>query len=281
MVAEGISPAAILQKIQLSCFISFPAFSYITWSTIVEQIYLNRTFHNATLYLRTLPKQKCAERLVFIMEYMLSKFAHELRNPLTTLYSTVQLIEFQHPEVKNFKYWSNLASDIEYMEQLIKQLSDFTKSEKLEKTSFSLHELLEQVSLSFATTVVDSNVTYTSKIDPSIHKIVGDKTKLQEVFLNLLKNAYEAALPDKSIYLEAVAKEHGILIQVRDTGCGIPSELLPTIFEPFVTYKEHGTGLGLAICDQIIKAHGGSISVESTIGVGTCISVSLPQKKLQ
>lgn len=215
------------------------------------------------------------------MEYMLSKFAHELRNPLTTLYSTVQLIEFQHPEVKNFKYWSNLASDIEYMEQLIKQLSDFTKSEKLEKTSFSLHELLEQVSLSFATTVVDSNVTYTSKIDPSIHKIVGDKTKLQEVFLNLLKNAYEAALPDKSIYLEAVAKEHGILIQVRDTGCGIPSELLPTIFEPFVTYKEHGTGLGLAICDQIIKAHGGSISVESTIGVGTCISVSLPRKELQ
>lgn len=215
------------------------------------------------------------------MEYILSKFAHELRNPLTTLYSTVQLIEFQHPEVKNFKYWSNLCSDIEYMEKLIQQLSDFSKSEKLENTIFSLQALLEQVSLAFATTLVDTDVIYTSKIDSSIHQIVGDKTKLQEVILNLLKNAYEAALPDKSIYLEAFSKENEVIIQVRDTGCGIPSELLPTIFEPFVTYKEHGTGLGLAICDQIVKAHGGSISIESTTGVGTCISVSLPLKESQ
>ena len=210
------------------------------------------------------------------MEYMLNKFAHELRNPLTTLYSTVQLIEFQHPEVKNFKYWSNLSHDIEYMEQLIKQLSDFTKSEKLEQSAFSLHDLLEQVSLSFATTIVDSDVVYTSKIDPSIHQIVGDKTKIQEVLLNLLKNAYEAALPDKTICLEAVLQESNVLIQVHDTGCGIPSELLPTIFEPFVTYKENGTGLGLAICNQIVKAHGGTLSVESTLGTGTTFSVSLP-----
>lgn len=210
------------------------------------------------------------------MEYILSKFAHELRNPLTTLYSTVQFIEFQHPEVKNFKYWSNLSNDIEYMEQLIEQLSDFSKSETLVKSTFSLHALLEQISLSFATMVVDSDVIFTSRIDSSIHQISGDKTKLQEVFLNLLKNAYEAALPDKTISLEASSNENEIIIQVRDTGCGIPSELLPTIFEPFVTYKKQGTGLGLAICDQVIKAHGGNISVESTVGVGTCFTVSLP-----
>lgn len=210
------------------------------------------------------------------MEYILSKFAHELRNPLTTLYSTVQLIEFQHPEVKNFKYWSNLSHDMEYMEELINQLSDFSKSEKLVKSIFSLHALLEQVSLSFATMIVDSDVSYTSKIDSSIHQIIGDRTKLQEVFFNLLKNAYEAALPDHSIHLEASSDENNVTIQIRDTGCGIPSELLPTIFEPFVTYKEKGTGLGLTICDQIIQAHGGSISVESTVGVGTCFLVSLP-----
>ena len=69
------------------------------------------------------------------MEYILSKFAHELRNPLTTLYSTVQFIEFQHPEVKNFKYWSNLTCDIEHMERLIGQLSDYTKSEIIENNA--------------------------------------------------------------------------------------------------------------------------------------------------
>lgn len=210
------------------------------------------------------------------MEYILSKFVHELRNPLTTLYSTVQLIEFQHPEVKNFKYWSNLSCDIEYMEQLIGQFSDFNKSEKLDTCTFSLLALLEQVALSFAATIVNSDVTFTSKIDSSIHEVVGDKTKLQEVLLNLLKNAYDAALPDKTISLEAVLKENEILIQVKDSGCGIPAELLPTIFDPFVTYKKDGTGLGLSICNQIVRAHGGNISVESTVGVGTTISVSLP-----
>ena len=162
------------------------------------------------------------------------------------------------------------------MDQLIDQLSDFSKSETLEKSSFSLHELLEQISLSFAATIVNSDVVFTSKIDPSIHQIIGDKTKLQEVFLNLLKNAYEAALPNKTIRLEASLQNNTVIIQVHDTGCGIPSELLPTIFEPYVTYKEHGTGLGLAICNQIIKAHGGSIAVNSRLGDGTTFSVSLP-----
>ena len=205
------------------------------------------------------------------MEYILGKFSHELRNPLTTVYSTVQLIEMQHPEVKEFKYWSNLAHDLEYMDRLLTELSDFSKSERL-----SLRSLLEEISLSFAVTIADCEVQYTSKISPSITQITGDKTKLQEVFLNLLKNAYEATLPDKSIYLEAFREGDNIHIIVRDTGCGISKEQLPAIFEPFVTYKKNGSGLGLAICKKIITAHGGTISVESIENAGTTFSISLP-----
>ena len=210
------------------------------------------------------------------MEYLLSKFSHELRNPLTTVYSTVQLIEMQHPEVKDFKHWSNLARDLEYMNSLLTELSDFSKSERLHKTTFSLRTLLEHVSLSFAASIADSDVEYTSKISPSINQITGDKTKLQEVFLNLLKNAFDASAPDKSIYLEAYSDDKYVYICVHDTGCGITEKQLPTIFEPFVTYKQNGSGLGLAICDKIIKAHGGFISVESTVNVGTTFLISLP-----
>ena len=210
------------------------------------------------------------------MNYMLNKFVHELRNPLTTLYSTVQFIEFQHPEVKNFKYWSNLSCDIEYMEQLLAQLSDFSKSSKLELSNFSLYALLEQICLSFATTIVDSNVTFSSKIDPAISEIIGDKIKIRQVIMNLLKNAYEAAAPDQTIFLNAILKEGEVVLSVQDTGCGIPAQHLPTIFDPFITYKEHGTGLGLAICNEIVKAHGGNISVVSMPGKGTTFSISLP-----
>ena len=211
------------------------------------------------------------------MEYLLSKFSHELRNPLTTVYSTIQLIEMQHPEVKDFKYWSNLAHDLEYMNELLTELSDFAKSETLNISTFSLRSLLEHVSLSFAAYIADSEVEYTSKISPSINQITGDKTKLQEVFLNLLKNAFDATTPNNTIYMEATSDEAFITIRVQDTGCGITEEQLPKIFEPFVTYKKNGSGLGLAICNQIIKAHGGTISVESTVNVGTTFTVSLPK----
>lgn len=210
------------------------------------------------------------------MEYILNKFAHELRNPLTTVYSTVQLIEMQHPEVKEFKYWSNLSVDLEYMNQLITELSDFSKSERLQLSTFSLRSLLEQISLSFAASIATCEVEYTSKISPSVHQITGDKTKLQEVFLNLLKNALDATKPNKSIYLEASGNTDSVTISIRDTGCGISEARLPTIFEPFVTYKKDGTGLGLAICRNIIHAHGGTISVESVVNEGTTFTVTLP-----
>ena len=210
------------------------------------------------------------------MEYILGKFSHELRNPLTSVYSTVQLIEMQHPEVKDFKYWSNLAHDLEYMNRLLTELSDFSKSERLDVSAFSFRALLEQISLSFAATIANSEVEYTSKISPSIHQIIGDKTKLQEVFLNLLKNAYDASLPNKTIYLEASCDDCYIHVRIRDTGCGISEKQLPTIFDPFVTYKQNGSGLGLAICNNIIHAHGGSISVESALNVGTTFHVRLP-----
>ena len=210
------------------------------------------------------------------MEYILSKFSHELRNPLTSVYSTVQLIETMHPEVKDFKYWSNISYDLEYMNRLLTDLSDFSKSEKLQVSTFSLRALLEQISLSFAAMIADSEVEYTAKISPSITQITGDKTKLQEVFLTLLKNAYEAALPNNTIYLEATSENDFVQILVRDTGCGITEEQFPTIFEPFVTYKKEGSGLGLAICKNIIHAHGGTISVDSSREEGTSFVVNIP-----
>lgn len=213
------------------------------------------------------------------IEFMLSKFSHEIRNPLTTLYSTVQLIETKHPEVKEIPYWSYLNSDIEYINQLLDEFSDFAKSERLTLSTIEMRPFLEHVSLSFAASIAQTEVEYISKIDPLIPQITGDKTKLQEVFWNLLKNAFEAVTNNQRISLHAFYENNRVFIDIQDTGCGISDAQLPTIFEPFVTYKKDGTGLGLAICNQIIKAHGGTISVKSEIGVGTTFRVALPTKQ--
>lgn len=209
------------------------------------------------------------------LEFLLSKFSHEIRNPLTTLYSTIQFIEIKHPEVRNFEHWSSLTHDIEFMNHLLDELSDFSKSERLSLETFDLRPVLLELTSAFSASIQSSNVQFSVKLEPYIYQITGDKTKLQEVFLNLLKNAYEASLPDKTVSIHAKQENNRLQIAISDTGCGISKEQLPTIFEPFVTYKKQGTGLGLAICDHIIKAHGGTITVESTPGVGTTFLVTL------
>ena len=210
------------------------------------------------------------------MDYIISKFSHEIRNPLTSLNSSIQLIESQHPEVRDFKYWSSINGDIRYIRNLLDDFTHFSRSEILNCTTFSLRALIEEVSLSFAVTISDSAVEYTSKIDPKLDEFYGDRTKLQEVLRNLLKNAYDAASPDKTIYLSAILKGERLILTVKDTGCGISKEQLETIFEPFVTYKKDGTGLGLAITKKIVTAHGGNISVKSTLNKGTTFEVTLP-----
>lgn len=212
------------------------------------------------------------------MDLILRKFIHELRNPLTALYSTVQLMEMRNSELKEIKYWPNLRYNIENIIQLINDFSDFTKCDTLSVEEFDAATFFQQLSLSFAAYIADSEVEYSSKINFINFKITGDKTKLQEVFWNLLKNAYEATLPKGQISLIVQNKKDRILIQITDTGCGIPSEELPRIFEPFVTFKKNGTGLGLSICRQIIESHHGVIEVISEVGLGSTFSIEIPAK---
>lgn len=121
-------------------------------------------------------------------QLVISKISHELRNPLTIIYSTLQLIESRHPEARTFDHWHELMQDVEFMSVLLDDLSRFNHAGALNFSTFSFRPFWEYISLSFAASVADTKLEYFSKIDSSINQITGDKTKLQEVFLNLLRN---------------------------------------------------------------------------------------------
>lgn len=213
-------------------------------------------------------------------QFVISKISHELRNPLTIIYSTLQLIESRHPETRTFEHWQELMRDVEFMSVLLDDLSRFNHTgDTLNLSTFSFRPFWEYISLSFAASIADTKLEYSSKIDPSINQITGDKTKLQEVFLNLLRNAADAAKPDGSISMTAMKKFDSIIITVNDSGCGISEERLSSIFEPFTTYKKNGTGLGLSICQNIIQAHHGTIEVHSAPGKGSTFQITLPTKQ--
>ena len=207
-----------------------------------------------------------------------SMIAHEIRNPLTLVSSSLQIMEAQHPEVKNFHNWDQTMEDIRFMCDLLNELSTFNNSSTLHHSVFSIEKLLKNIAVSFAISLdaADSSIRFSSKIMPGMGDFTGDKVKLEEVILNLLQNARDAVGSEGSITLSAERKNDTIIIRCQDNGCGIPADQIDTIFDPFVTYKENGTGLGLSSAKRITEAHGGSIEVNSSPESGTVFTVTLP-----
>ena len=203
------------------------------------------------------------KKLLSSHKEMIRSISHVIRNPLTLVYSTLQLIESQHPEVASFRHWDSLRSDVAYMKVLLEELSSFNSGETLSFQKFDFYKFAQQLTLSFAASCVDSG-------------IYADPVRLREVFLNLLRNAKEAIDTKGFISFRAVRHDKNIFVTISDSGCGIPAEYFADLFTPFVTHKEGGTGLGLSISKRIIKSHNGTISVESTVGKGTTFTLTLP-----
>jgi signal transduction histidine kinase len=126
----------------------------------------------------------------------------------------------------------------------------------------------------------------TSNLAESVPRLYADSGSLQRVMINLLNNAVDAMYAGGTLTVasrlsppSATSRPgRGVIVEVQDTGIGIPAEILPTVFELFTTTKApgKGTGLGLGICQEIVKAHGGSLKLKSQEGQGTCVRVFLP-----
>lgn len=220
--------------------------------------------------------QQLLQKLMDSHEYTISKISHEIRNPLTLIYSTLQLIESQHPETKDFKHWSEIREDLEFTIALLQDLSSYNNSEHLHLKRFSSYEFLGRIALSFASSCEEWNISFSSQIPSSLPEIECDRIKLQEVILNLLKNAKEALSENGQISLDAHVDTDILYIVISDNGCGIPPEYFDTLFDAFVTHKSGGTGLGLAIARKTMLAHSGNITVSSAPNQGTRFTLSLP-----
>lgn len=216
-----------------------------------------------------------------------SMITHEIRNPLTLVYSTLQLIESSHPEVHHFEHWSDLHRDIDYMIQLLEELSSYNHSQRLHVKTIDSGYFFKKLALSFASSILQQKIEFISRIEPDLPPMQCDDIRLKEVILNLLMNARDAVLEacEKGtctapfIRFSISSTASALQIVIEDNGCGIPEEHLDQIFEPFITYKKNGTGLGLAIAASIIKSHHGTIHVSSVPDTGTTFTLTLPVKQ--
>ena len=208
--------------------------------------------------------------------FIMSRVSHEIRNPVALIGSELQMIEATHPEVTGYDYWNDILDNLDYIKQLLNDLSDYNNAGRLTLKKTSMTDYLNSVLSSTIPTFHYLGIALELHIAPNLPEIPVDQAKMKQALLNLLRNAAESiTFPNGKVTFHASCSAGKLFISVEDNGCGISPEQLPEIFIPFKTFKPEGTGLGLAITRQIIEAHNGSIKVSSSTGQGTSFQITL------
>lgn len=233
--------------------------------------------------------------------YFVSKLSHEIRNPLTLVYSSLQLIEKNYPELPDSSLWEQIMQDVQDMIFLLNDLSCLNNSSVLRPAMLNPADFLNSIAASCRPSIESQGILLSLEIPEDLPVISADAAKLKEALINLLSNAQEALCKEtgaissaddssgksagkdtvcrKKILISAECSGNFIRLHVRDNGPGIPSEYLGTIFDPFVTHKPSGTGLGLSIVKNIAKQHGGSVIISTNAFppvTYTDVCISLP-----
>lgn len=207
---------------------------------------------------------------------MASLLAHEVKNPLSGIRGAAQLLD-DSLDAENRSLTGLICNEVDRICALVDRMGLFTDGVSLRRDAVNIHQVLDHVH-QIARNGFGRGIRMVTNFDPSLPPVRGDRDQLVQVFLNLVKNAAEAA-PEKGgeIVLET-AYRHGIriaspgsrdrvqlplVVSVIDNGAGISEDMRPYLFDPFVTNKSNGTGLGLALVAQIVQAHGGIIEYES------------------
>ena len=206
----------------------------------------------------------------------ISAISHEIRNPLTLIDSSLQLVELSCPQVRSHKFWSYIKEDLAHLRLLLDDISSFQSAGQLVRLApCDLSALLKDLVYAFLPELNRRRIRLDAQGIQAGITADGDAVRLKQAWMNLIKNAAEALDDGGLIRLSLCREKESAVLTVADNGPGIPAQEADAIFLPYHTTKEHGTGLGLPIAREIAQAHGGSLTCRSS-GDGTAFTFSLP-----
>jgi two-component system NtrC family sensor kinase len=210
--------------------------------------------------------------------------AHEIGTPLNIISARAEfLMHTLSTDDRRREELAIIIAQIDRISGIIRSLLDMVRPAKPDIQPAALPGAVERLLPLLRHAARRHGVALDAALPGDLPPILVDPNQLQQVLINLIMNAVQAAEPGGKVWLTAARSgdgdRPGVAVSVRDTGSGIPPEILPRIFEPFFTTKPagQGTGLGLAICRDIIKEHGGEIRVDSQPGRGTTVTVWLAE----
>jgi two-component system, sporulation sensor kinase C len=214
-----------------------------------------------------------SEKMAVIAQ-MSAAIAHEVRNPLTSILGFIQLLK-ENKHLSD-EYIEVIFSEIDRINSVLSEMLLLAKPQANTLNHFDLNHTLNHVMTLTTTEANMKSITISVQTLEKNVSVFGDENRIKQVFINMIKNAIEAMESGGRIDIYLEVQNDFVSIFIKDTGPGIPKEIIGMLGQPFYTSKEKGTGLGLTICFKIIETHKGKIHITSEPGVGSTFEVILP-----
>ncbi|MFQ5848172.1 MAG: ATP-binding protein [Candidatus Methylomirabilales bacterium] len=206
--------------------------------------------------------------------------AHEVRNPLNAIAMGLQRLreEFRpaNDEADYARFVDLMQGEVQRLNGIVQEFLSLARPLSLNPDAVQIGELLSEVAALVEPDAETRGITVNLDLLSDLPSAQLDRDHIKQVLLNLVLNGLEAMPGGGTLTISAAVTRQALVLTVSDTGGGVPADLLPKIFEPYVTTKAKGMGLGLTIARRIIEAHGGTIAVESRPGEGTRSTLTLP-----
>jgi signal transduction histidine kinase/CHASE3 domain sensor protein len=247
---------------------------------ITERKQLEESLLERTAQIEAMTQQLWQTAKLATMGELAASIAHELNNPLATVSLRVEgLLAQAAPEDPQCRTLEIVEQEVERMGSLVANLLQFSRRTHQQISTLDVPEEIENTLELIRHHLRNRHITVVREFPPDLPKVHADRQQLRQVFLNLFTNASDA-MPDGGTLTLRVTANCGVVIEVCDTGTGIPAELLSQVREPFFTTKPDGkgTGLGLSICQRIVQEHQGRFELESEEGKGTTVRIVLPSQ---
>ncbi len=240
---------------------------------------LNREHDRILIDVRRMEEESRRSERLASMGRLAGGVAHEIRNPLNAISIIAQRLraEFAPAEgAEEYRAFLNtIGTEIDRIKEIVENFLRYVRPPKMKRMRINLSELIQEAIGIVQEKARSEEIDIKADISKELH-CQCDPDQLKQALLNLLLNAIDAVGSHGSVTIDAGRASHHVRITVTDTGQGIPDTVLPNIFDPYFTTKDHGSGLGLSEVHRIVSAHGGTITAENGAGRGAMFTINLP-----
>jgi len=221
-----------------------------------------------------------------------SGIAHEVKNPLGGIRGAAELIGLRVSEPRIQQTAELIVREVDRIANLVDELMVFGRGDELSLKSINLHQVLDEVLELLAHDPLAQKIDFVLMYDPSIPEITADRSRLKQVFLNIVRNALQAMAPsegkleirtripvDQRLPIKNGGSSPTVVISFKDTGPGIPKDALAPLFTPFFTTRVTGTGLGLPVAGHWVTLHAGTLRIDNNPDQGATVKIALPLRR--